>query len=555
MKDTPVKFTLSVVLVFILTLGITACNNGGNGTTAPTTSEPPSEASAMAIIPDAPAVTPAGDPVRSQCTGCHAQNVEMIDSSNHAVHDCAQCHIPGEHPQNPLLNESVVNQSNELCGGCHPDQYRSFHTINLESEAREEKATPVGVSPMFDKLMQPYGFTKEHNEPRSHAFMVLDHITVDRAYGGRFQLENWQDILASGNIWDILTDLGQQYTLPESAKAANPVCLTCKTTDNILEWAYMGDSHMFADFNRSSNVVEFIQAVENPTMGCIMCHDPHTTSHRVVRDGLIDAVTRGDNKIYSGSTGESVADLEVVTFRNFRKIGLMEEPIANIICAQCHVEYVCNPGYDMATGEYITMADSRTNHFPWVNVFDAYEHYNELEFRDFKHAVTGATLVKLQHPDAETNYGSLHQQNGVECSDCHMPKLTNQAGEVYTSHWQTSPRTYINNTCLSCHTEWTEEEAEYRIDSIQNYIKGKLSKAEYWLSELIDTFDLAIRYGVDEATLNEARECHSQAHILWEWWTAGNGGGFHNPDQARESLTRSVEFSKMGIQILEEAMK
>lgn len=52
-----------------------------------------------------------------------------------------------------------------------------------------------------------------------------------------------------------------------------------------------------------------------------------------------------------------------------------------------------------------------------------------------------------------------------------------------------------------------------------------------------------------------ARECHSRAHILWEWWTAGNGGGFHNPDQARKVLTRSVEFSKIGIEILEEAVK
>ena len=553
MRNISVKFSLSVIIILIIAMGIPACSNNGNGNATPT--NPPSQESMMAIIPDIPDITPAGEPVKDTCTGCHPLNVEMIESSQHAAHDCAQCHIPGDHPQNPLLNESRVNMSNELCGGCHPDQYQSFHTINLASEARKEKATPVGVSPLFDKLMQPYGFTIEHNEPRSHAFMLVDHITVDRAYGGRFQLDSWEDITASGNLWDILNDLGEQYTLPQSAKAANPVCLTCKTTDNILEWAYMGEPHMFADFDRTSNVVDFIKAVDSPTMGCIMCHDPHTNKHRVVRDGLIDAVTRGDNKIYTDENGASIAELDVVTFRTFRKIGLMEEPIANITCAQCHVEYICNPGYDLASGEYITMEDPRTNHFPWVSVFDIYEHYNELGFRDFKHAVTGATLVKLQHPDAETNYGSLHWQNGVECSDCHMPKLVNSAGEEYTSHWQTSPRTYIDKTCLTCHDDITKEEAEYRINSIQNYVKGKLSKAEYWLSELIDTFELAIRYGVSEDVLDEAREYHTQAHILWEWWTAGNGGGFHNPELARESLTRSVDFSKMGIEILEEAMR
>jgi formate-dependent nitrite reductase cytochrome c552 subunit len=136
-----------------------------------------------------------------------------------------------------------------------------------------------------------------------------------------------------------------------------------------------------------------------------------------------------------------------------------------------------------------------------------------------------------------------------------MPKTINEAGEAYTSHWQTSPKTYIDKTCLSCHIDWTEEEAIYRIETIQNYIKGKLSKAEYWLGRLIDTFEIAIRAGVSEGVLNEAREFHSQAHILWEWWTAGNSGGFHNPDQARESLTRSVEYSKMGIEVLENALE
>ena len=549
MKIVQISFIASMSLILLLAFFIIACNNSEPEV------EPENIEPIMMIVPDIPEATPAGEPVKDVCVGCHSLNVEMIESSNHTVHDCAQCHIPGNHPENPLQNESVVNKSHELCGGCHTDQYQSFLTINLESEAKLEKASPIGISPMFDKLLTPYGFTKEHNEPRSHAYMLIDHLTVDRAYGGRFQLENWQDSLATGKVWDILVDMGAQFALPESAKAGNPVCLSCKTTDHILEWAYLGEQNTFADWDRNSNVVEFVQALESPAMGCIMCHDPHTTSHRVVRDGLIEAIENNGAFPYMSDSGESLVNLELIEFRGFRKIGLLNEPVANVMCAQCHVEYVCNPGIDTATGEYITMADSRTNYFPWVNVFDTYERYQELGFRDFKHALTGATLVKLQHPDAETNWGSLHQTNGVECSDCHMPKLINAAGEAFTSHWQTSPRTYIDKTCLSCHTDWTEEEAIYHIETIQNYIKGKLSKAEYWLGRLIDTFEIAIRAGIIKEILDEAREFHSQAHILWEWWTAGNSGGFHNPDQARESLTRSVEYSKMGIEVLENALK
>ena len=45
---------------------------------------------------------------------------------------------------------------------------------NYESKARIEKGTYKGRSPLFEKLMAPHGFTKEHSEPRSHVFMLLD---------------------------------------------------------------------------------------------------------------------------------------------------------------------------------------------------------------------------------------------------------------------------------------------------------------------------------------------------------------------------------------------
>ena len=66
---------------------------------------------------------------------------------------------------------------------CHQEQFNSFATVNYDSGAKIEKATARGVSPLFDKLMAPHGFTREHNEPRSHVFMNLDHLIVDRAYG------------------------------------------------------------------------------------------------------------------------------------------------------------------------------------------------------------------------------------------------------------------------------------------------------------------------------------------------------------------------------------
>jgi formate-dependent nitrite reductase cytochrome c552 subunit len=92
------------------------------------------------------------------------------------------------------------------------------------------------------------------------------------------------------------------------------------------------------------------------------------------------------------------------------------------------------------------------------------------------------------------------------------------------------------------------------MDSIINYTKGKMRKSEYWLGQLIDTYAAAQRAGVVESVLAQAREKHEEAHVLWEYWTAENSDGCHNPGLARESLTGSISASKAGDKILNDAM-
>jgi nitrite reductase (cytochrome c-552) len=112
----------------------------------------------------------------------------------------------------------------------------------------------------------------------------------------------------------------------------------------------------------------------------------------------------------------------------------------------------------------------------------------------------------------------------------------------------------LKDTCVRCHPKWTAEEAEYQVDAIQNYIRGKMRKAEFWLNELINAFIRAKDAGVGEDALKEARKEHDRAHILWEWWTAENSDGFHNPEAARQSLAESIDASQKGIEILNKAI-
>ena len=228
---------------------------------------------------------------------------------------------------------------------------------------------------------------------------------------------------------------------------------------------------------------------------------------------------------------------------------------SNLLCAQCHVEYNCNPGFDPKTGAAIGMEDRRTNYFPWSNVLDLQKKYAEIGFKDFRHGVTGAPLTKLQHPETETFWGSKHEKAGIECKDCHMPKVKDKQGKTFTFHGQRSARYMFRDTCVRCHTYWSQEEAEYQVDAIQNYIRGKMRKAEYWIGQLIETYTRAKDLGVSEEKLKEVWPYHDRAHILWEWWTAENSDGFHNPQMARESLAQSINASQDGIKLLEKAIE
>ena len=134
-------------------------------------------------------------------------------------------------------------------------------------------------------------FVKEHNLPRSHAYAAVDQFIADRSFGGRFQpKEGW---LFSGDnggffgVWEKIDDTipgnAQKPHKPGTAAAANPVCWTCKSTDVMMDWAYLGDPNTKAKWSRASNPVDLVHNI-NHALNCNMCHDPHSAQPRIVRD-------------------------------------------------------------------------------------------------------------------------------------------------------------------------------------------------------------------------------------------------------------------------------
>lgn len=503
----------------------------------------------------------------AECNACHSNVAKDHAGAVHASVDCASCHSATKEHLKDIKARPSTNMDPANCGACHPNQYKSLFTMS-DKPARlsKKEATGPAPDPFFDRALGAHGFTKKHDEPRGHQMMVIDQFAVDRAFGGRFQpKDGWlYSTLPDGKsykAWNVLKDLepssnGQKTFMPGTATAANAVCWTCKSSDAMLDWAYMGDKVEGAKWNRGSDPVQLVRTVQH-AINCNICHDPHSGKPRIQRDALIDAMTRDDpNNVYKTmAANPTTVDVKDAGVRGFtRKLGFLGRSDSRLMCAQCHVEYVCNPGIDAKTGQKIGFDNRLTNHFPWKNADQIEAYYEEVGFRDFKHNRTGALLVKMQHPDSETFFGSVHDKAGAECQTCHMPKVKDKDGKTFTLHWATSPKHYVKETCLTCHKDKNEKQMVTAIDTMKNHFRGKLRETEARMNDMFDAFDLAKVAGVDEKVLEEARKLHSTAHLNWEYWTAVNGAYFHNHEMAMRSLAKATKAATDASTLLRKAI-
>jgi formate-dependent nitrite reductase cytochrome c552 subunit len=449
--------------------------------------------------------------------------------------------------------------SYNACGTCHASQMAGHMTMSYSKPARSDKSQPTGRNPIwYDKLMTPHGFTIEHAVGRPHVMAVHDQFLADRAFGGRFQpIRGWMYVIETGRVWDIIEDRypdvpGQAIFLPQTRAVGNAVCITCKSADAILDWAWLGDNVEGATWNRTSDVVAKAKTI-NYSVNCFFCHDPHSAQPRIIQHALIEALTRPEaDTLWHADPNRTGINVISMGERGFeRRIAILERADSKLMCAQCHIEY-SNPGFNTRTHAPIGLASRLTNQYPLVDVFGMHSYYfDKLEFYCFRHKITGARLIKMQHPEVEAFWNSTHGKLGMGCADCHRPTVNG-----VTDHFAYSPRYKLRTTCLSsgCHSTWTEEQAIYVIDSVKAYTKSRMRKAEFWLAMLVDKFQEARVMGVSEADLQKAREAHERAHIYWEFWTAENSDGFHNPSMARESLTRSITISTNAIDELDRAI-
>lgn len=150
---------------------------------------------------------------------------------------------------------------------------------------------------------------------------------------------------------------------------------------------------------------------------------------------------------------------------------------------------------------------------------------------------------------AETFQGSKHQQMGLSCADCHMPKTTDPAtGVSYTSHSPSfSPleNEAALNTCMTCHSmlgvQSTEDMVSFTVGK-QQELAARQAEVHALLNELYAALaEATANGGVDEATLEAARDAYVTANFYWNF---EKGTAQHEDvgNQAAHNFKGSMEY-------------
>ena len=209
------------------------------------------------------------------------------------------------------------------------------------------------------------------------------------------------------------------------------------------------------------------------------------------------------------------------------------------VCAQCHVEYYCSSQMPLT--------------LPWgqgLRAGEAEKFWNEVKFKsgerffDYKHAETGAPILKAQHPEFELWSQGVHARSGVACADCHMPYARDGATKV-SDHWVRSPLLNISRACQTCHKQ-SEDEIKARVDLIQTRNFELLQRGGVAIVALIDAVVAAKKDGATPEQLNAALELQRQAQWRLDFIAAENSMGFHAPQEAAKVLAEALDYARQG---------
>ncbi|NNL86595.1 MAG: ammonia-forming cytochrome c nitrite reductase subunit c552 [Myxococcales bacterium] len=339
--------------------------------------------------------------------------------------------------------------------------------------------------PQLKRMWAGYAFSIDFREERGHAFMLEDQLYTQRQ------------------------KVGQPGT-----------CLQCHAS-TYPAMRKLGDGDLASGFEKL-NAMSYEQAKQHVqgAVACIDCHKAQTMGLRVTRPAFVEAIAKVKKL-------QGIDNFDVNTQAT-------RQEMRNYVCAQCHVEY-----YFKGENKRLT--------FPWDNglsVDDQYAYYQEIGFKDWTHAETGAAMLKAQHPEFELWSQGIHARSGVTCADCHMPYKRVGAMKV-SDHHVRSPLLMPNNACATCH-KLSDQELVARAESIQTRHRRGVDAALEAVVDLIDDIKAAIEAGAGDDQLQSARAYQRKASFYVDFVEAENSSGFHAGQEAMRILAESISASRQG---------
>jgi nitrite reductase (cytochrome c-552) len=298
------------------------------------------------------------------------------------------------------------------------------------SEALPEQK--IERDPWLKRMFLGYAFSIDYRDRRGHAYMLVDQEETAR------------------------------QTKPQTGS-----CLHCHASIMPL-YRKLGDGDAMAGFEKSYQYsykdlnAELHDMGHGHAVSCVDCHDPDTMALRVTRPGFIygiQALAEGEAEVPHLPTVQKWRQGSRAAPYDPNVDGNRTE-MRSFVCAQCHVEYYC--------------ANKMPLTFPWgdgLTADNVEKFWNETTFDDgqrffdYKHAESGAEILKAQHPEYELWSQGIHARSGVACADCHMPYQREGASKT-SDHWVRSPLLNVNRACQTCH-RISEDEILSRVDAIQ----------------------------------------------------------------------------------------
>lgn len=375
----------------------------------------------------------------------------------------------------PVVKAEGVEARSDVWGEHYPRQYDTWKRTAESSEIEDV----VERYPQLAILWAGYGFSKDYNAPRGHAYA----------------LQSNRNTLRTGAPVD-----GESGPMPMA-------CWTCKSSDVARLFDEKGELDFFTGKWARAGA-----EIVNP-VGCADCHDSQTSQLAISRPYLTRAWEALGNKV------------EDITYQDMRSLA----------CAQCHSEYYFKktPYTDDAGVEKTAAVVT----FPWNNGLtaeDMEDYYNERGFKDWTNKLSKAPMLKAQHPGYEIFTTGVHAKRGLSCADCHMPYVQ-EGGVKYSSHTIQSPLNNIDNSCLTCHRQSEEEfrsivaeklarKNQLNVLAMNSLAVAHLTAAKAW------------EVGATEAEMQPILDKIRSAQWKWDYSIASHGSFFHAPGETLRLL-------------------